>query len=70
MKTNWGNSSYQIGRKPKGTELIWRSVLNPILKNNSNEPQENNYNQNMQSLGVDQISFPPPITKTEDGTVT
>ena len=45
-------------------------MLNPILENNSNEPQENNYNQNMQSLGVDQISFPPPITKTEDGTVT
>ena len=66
-KSKKGNSSERRGRKAKGKELIWATILKPIVETNLNDLPEAIYKRFIASLGDDDLTHPSDLPKTEEG---
>ena len=57
------------GRKPKGTELVWTTLLQPFVKRNVDSKPEDIYKLFIEEISVNKQSLPPDLPMNEIGDI-
>ena len=57
------------GRKPKGTEIVWTTLLQPFVKRNVDLKPEDIYKLFIEEISVNKQSLPPDLPMNEFGDI-